>query len=200
MVDKNHFKPAWWFVYFICCFIFYIFLYILLIFFVIFFWNVIFPVAGINAADACRKLNELFSDMILIKGFVHCDPHSGNILVSKGEGGVTISLLDHGLYTVNHFINVPAYQKPVISMSKSGRYEEWCIVSHQSNLKLRIHFKYITAIFLLKYPIQFTFFSIISCGHWGLSRDHEWRILFTNFPILQSKDRFHQRGLYGPNT
>lgn len=40
--------------------------------------------------------------MIFVNGFVHCDPHPGNVLVRKGPdtGKVEIVLLDHGLYQV----------------------------------------------------------------------------------------------------
>ncbi|XP_067894704.1 aarF domain-containing protein kinase 1 isoform X2 [Heterodontus francisci] len=47
-----------------------------------------------------RNLGKLYSEMIFVNGFVHCDPHPGNVLVrkspqtNKGE----IVLLDHGLY------------------------------------------------------------------------------------------------------
>ncbi|XP_044128522.1 aarF domain-containing protein kinase 1 [Bufo gargarizans] len=36
--------------------------------------------------------------MIFVHGFVHCDPHPGNVLVRQSEGGPEILLLDHGLY------------------------------------------------------------------------------------------------------
>lgn len=40
--------------------------------------------------------------MIFVNGFVHCDPHPGNVLVRKrpGTGKAEIVLLDHGLYQV----------------------------------------------------------------------------------------------------
>lgn len=39
--------------------------------------------------------------MIFKRGFVHSDPHPGNILVKKNASGkVEIVLLDHGLYAV----------------------------------------------------------------------------------------------------
>jgi len=39
--------------------------------------------------------------MIFLRGFIHCDPHPGNVLVRAGEAGkAEIVLLDHGLYTV----------------------------------------------------------------------------------------------------
>lgn len=46
------------------------------------------------------KLGELYSKMIFVEGFVHCDPHPGNVLVDKSEGEVKVVLLDHGLYQV----------------------------------------------------------------------------------------------------
>ncbi|XP_073954918.1 aarF domain containing kinase 1 [Choristoneura fumiferana] len=54
----------------------------------------------IDKADLCRKLGDLYSHMIFISGFVHSDPHPGNILVRKDPGAkdVTVFLLDHGLY------------------------------------------------------------------------------------------------------
>ena len=42
----------------------------------------------------------MYSKMIFDDGYVHCDPHPGNVLVSKSSsGGTEIVLLDHGLYT-----------------------------------------------------------------------------------------------------
>lgn len=54
----------------------------------------------INRYDICKKLADLYSKMIFLTGFVHCDPHPGNILVKQdpGDKEVTIVLLDHGLY------------------------------------------------------------------------------------------------------
>ncbi len=42
--------------------------------------------------------------MIFVKGFVHCDPHPGNVLVRKcpQSNKTEIVLLDHGLYQVRH--------------------------------------------------------------------------------------------------
>lgn len=40
--------------------------------------------------------------MIFKNGFVHSDPHPGNLLVKKDEKGkLNIILLDHGLYAVS---------------------------------------------------------------------------------------------------
>ena len=47
------------------------------------------------------KLGLLYSEMIFVNGYVHCDPHSGNIFVRRDpSNGVEIVFLDHGLYQV----------------------------------------------------------------------------------------------------
>lgn len=54
---------------------------------------------NINVYEISDKLSQLYSQMIFIEGFVHSDPHPGNILVHNNESGqVDIILLDHGLY------------------------------------------------------------------------------------------------------
>ncbi|CAG9856848.1 unnamed protein product [Phyllotreta striolata] len=53
----------------------------------------------INPFEVSDKLGKLYSKMIFIHGFVHSDPHPGNILVRRREkGDCDIILLDHGLY------------------------------------------------------------------------------------------------------
>jgi len=59
--------------------------------------------AGYNLQDVAFQLVDLFSDQVFIHGFVHSDPHPGNILVrrsvnSRGRAVPEIVLLDHGLY------------------------------------------------------------------------------------------------------
>ncbi len=57
---------------------------------------------NISTKEVCEKLGLLYSKMIFDHGFVHCDPHPGNIIVKgRGDGSVELSLLDHGLYTVS---------------------------------------------------------------------------------------------------
>lgn len=47
------------------------------------------------------KLGLLYSEMIFVNGYVHCDPHPGNIFVRRDpSNGVEIVFLDHGLYQV----------------------------------------------------------------------------------------------------
>ena len=44
----------------------------------------------------------MISEMIFLKGYLHADPHPGNVLVNKQNNGqVNIILLDHGLYLVS---------------------------------------------------------------------------------------------------
>lgn len=53
----------------------------------------------ISVDQVSRDLGKLFSEMIFLHGYVHCDPHPGNVLVHKCQQGSTqIVLLDHGLY------------------------------------------------------------------------------------------------------
>lgn len=57
---------------------------------------------NINAFEVSDKLGKLYAQMIFINGFVHSDPHPGNIFVRKSEcGDCDIILLDHGLYAVS---------------------------------------------------------------------------------------------------
>lgn len=51
-----------------------------------------------NPLEITNKLGRLYSEMIFINGFVHSDPHPGNILVQKHGKHVNLVLLDHGLY------------------------------------------------------------------------------------------------------
>uniref|UniRef100_T1HSR5 Protein kinase domain-containing protein n=1 Tax=Rhodnius prolixus TaxID=13249 RepID=T1HSR5_RHOPR len=54
---------------------------------------------GINPFEVSDKLGLLYAEMIFHKGYVHSDPHPGNILVNKLHNGeASIILLDHGLY------------------------------------------------------------------------------------------------------
>lgn len=56
---------------------------------------------GISVEDVSRKLGKLYSEMIFVNGYIHCDPHPGNVLVHKSPSkGTQIVLLDHGLYQV----------------------------------------------------------------------------------------------------
>ncbi|XP_059173079.1 uncharacterized aarF domain-containing protein kinase 5-like isoform X1 [Physella acuta] len=54
---------------------------------------------GLSLQDVDQKLVKSFSDQIFLSGFVHADPHPGNVFVRKGsDGKAQLVLLDHGLY------------------------------------------------------------------------------------------------------
>jgi len=65
------------------------------------------------------KLGRLYSEMIFVQGYIHCDPHPGNLLVRPSTAGTEIVLLDHGLYQVHcyvfisHFV-VTKYQLSIL--------------------------------------------------------------------------------------
>ena len=54
---------------------------------------------GLSARGVARLLSEVFCEMVFLHGFVHCDPHPGNVLVrTRPDGSPQLVLLDHGLY------------------------------------------------------------------------------------------------------
>ncbi|XP_012328714.1 uncharacterized aarF domain-containing protein kinase 5 isoform X1 [Aotus nancymaae] len=54
---------------------------------------------GLAAHDIAEKLIKAFAEQIFYTGFIHSDPHPGNVLVRKGpDGKAELVLLDHGLY------------------------------------------------------------------------------------------------------
>ncbi|XP_059613166.1 aarF domain-containing kinase 1-like [Phlebotomus argentipes] len=54
----------------------------------------------IDPIEVSNHLGSLYANMIFVNGFVHSDPHPGNILVAKTPRGDTqVMLLDHGLYS-----------------------------------------------------------------------------------------------------
>lgn len=55
---------------------------------------------GVDLAEVAGIVLEAFSAMIFRHGFVHCDPHPGNLMVcaDAGGGNPRLALLDHGLY------------------------------------------------------------------------------------------------------
>jgi aarF domain-containing kinase len=57
---------------------------------------------GFNKKSIMSSMVQLFSDQIFRTGFIHCDPHPGNILIRKHprrKNDFQLVLLDHGLYT-----------------------------------------------------------------------------------------------------
>ncbi|XP_025915350.1 uncharacterized aarF domain-containing protein kinase 5, partial [Apteryx rowi] len=54
---------------------------------------------GLGVQDAADKLIRVFAEQIFYTGFIHADPHPGNVLVRRGpDGKAQLVLLDHGLY------------------------------------------------------------------------------------------------------
>ena len=54
---------------------------------------------GINSKSMGRNFSNLMTKITHKYGFVHADPHSGNLLVRKDKKGKDqLVILDHGLY------------------------------------------------------------------------------------------------------
>ncbi|XP_074842561.1 putative aarF domain-containing protein kinase 5 isoform X2 [Carettochelys insculpta] len=54
---------------------------------------------GLSLKDTAEKLIQVFAEQIFYTGFIHADPHPGNVLVRRGpDGKAQLVLLDHGLY------------------------------------------------------------------------------------------------------
>jgi len=57
---------------------------------------------GIDPSRVAKLVAEVFAKMIFVDGFVHADPHAGNIFVRPKKDGIRgefqVVLLDHGLY------------------------------------------------------------------------------------------------------
>ncbi|EPB88292.1 Atypical/ABC1/ABC1-B protein kinase [Mucor circinelloides 1006PhL] len=58
---------------------------------------------SIDPSQVSTEITEIFSKMMFLDGFVHCDPHPGNILIRpakdpKSRFKFDVVLLDHGLY------------------------------------------------------------------------------------------------------
>ncbi|XP_011085935.1 uncharacterized aarF domain-containing protein kinase 1 isoform X1 [Sesamum indicum] len=54
---------------------------------------------GISPLEVAKALVDVFAEMIFVHGFLHGDPHPGNILVSpQGRNGFSLVILDHGVY------------------------------------------------------------------------------------------------------
>ncbi|CAL8295439.1 unnamed protein product [Merluccius merluccius] len=54
---------------------------------------------GLSLKDTADKLIRTFAEQIFSTGFIHADPHPGNVLVRRGQDNrAELVLLDHGLY------------------------------------------------------------------------------------------------------
>lgn len=54
---------------------------------------------GINLKELANLISESFNHMIFKEGFVHADPHPGNLFVRQVDGQAQLVILDHGIYT-----------------------------------------------------------------------------------------------------
>ncbi|KAL0080335.1 ABC1 family-domain-containing protein [Phycomyces blakesleeanus] len=59
----------------------------------------------IDPSTVSTELTEIFSKMMFLHGFLHCDPHPGNVLIRpakdpKSKYNFDLVLLDHGLYRI----------------------------------------------------------------------------------------------------
>jgi aarF domain-containing kinase len=55
---------------------------------------------GVNLRQLARLISKSFLHMIFKEGFVHADPHPGNLFVRPNKnGGCQLVILDHGIYT-----------------------------------------------------------------------------------------------------
>ncbi|CAE8677029.1 unnamed protein product, partial [Polarella glacialis] len=56
---------------------------------------------GVQPHSVVRRFSEAYAEMAFGEGFLHCDPHPGNVLWRRSQdapGGFQLVLLDHGLY------------------------------------------------------------------------------------------------------
>ncbi|PNF42691.1 putative aarF domain-containing protein kinase 5 [Cryptotermes secundus] len=71
---------------------------------------------GFSLAEIDRKLFRAFAEQIFHTGFVHADPHPGNVLVRKAaDGKAELVLLDHGLYEYL----LPSVRQPLCRLWKA---------------------------------------------------------------------------------
>lgn len=57
---------------------------------------------GLQLSEVSTVVSEVFSEMMFVHGFVHADPHPGNVLVTRHPthpSHPALVLLDHGLYS-----------------------------------------------------------------------------------------------------
>jgi predicted unusual protein kinase regulating ubiquinone biosynthesis (AarF/ABC1/UbiB family) len=53
--------------------------------------------AGLHPHEVAQLLNDVYAEQMLRLGWLHADPHPGNLLVRAGPEGPELILLDHGL-------------------------------------------------------------------------------------------------------
>nr|XP_022903392.1 uncharacterized aarF domain-containing protein kinase 1-like [Onthophagus taurus]XP_022911280.1 uncharacterized aarF domain-containing protein kinase 1-like [Onthophagus taurus] len=125
----------------------------------------------INPLEVSDKLGMLYSNMIFIHGFVHSDPHPGNILVKKNEkGNCDIVLLDHGLYaTLNGEIMV-AYANL------------WLSILNRDTVAMRLYTS--------KLGIKENFYGLFACMITGRTWDSVMKGIDKRKPTEKEKETF----------
>jgi ubiquinone biosynthesis protein len=53
--------------------------------------------AGLDPSEVAQLLNDAYAEQLFEHGVLHADPHPGNLLVQRTQGGPRLVLLDHGL-------------------------------------------------------------------------------------------------------
>jgi len=55
---------------------------------------------GVEPRELARAISSFFGTQVHVHGFVHCDPHAGNLLVRRSprDGRGQLVVLDHGMY------------------------------------------------------------------------------------------------------
>ncbi|XP_060065655.1 uncharacterized aarF domain-containing protein kinase 5-like isoform X2 [Ylistrum balloti] len=81
---------------------------------------------GLSLKDVDQKLVKCFSEQIFLTGFVHADPHPGNVFVRKGKDQkAELVLLDHGLYD----ILTPSHRQSLCNLFKA------IVMQNEENMK-----------------------------------------------------------------
>lgn len=82
---------------------------------------------GLDLKDVAYTLSRAFNEMIFVHGFIHCDPHPGNIFVRPVKLGyrtrAQIVILDHGLYKTLSDSTLASYRnmwKSIILQDEPG--------------------------------------------------------------------------------
>ena len=52
-----------------------------------------------NLPKIAKTISEVFTRQLFRYGFIHSDPHQGNIFINGDKSNPTVVILDHGLYT-----------------------------------------------------------------------------------------------------
>ncbi|KAL7992601.1 hypothetical protein Chor_016857, partial [Crotalus horridus] len=106
----------------------------------------------INVSEISRNLGKIYSEMIFVNGFVHCDPHPGNVLVRKcpTTGKSHIILLDHGLYqgeiflvwqqTADYFHEVPFLLQKIDIVVMPRAAEPKSLLEREAALSFRLDY------------------------------------------------------------